>query len=219
MKCPHCDIGIHFNPDEKFIFSLSDREFSKLWYAVHQACSECSEPIIFLKRSTKYIPSGTITDTKKFLAYPVGGVARPVPSEVPNPYKQDFLEACAVLPLSSKASAALSRRTLQAIIHNRAKIKGRDLNAEIQTLIDSGAVPSYIAESLHAVRVIGNFAAHPIKSTSTGEIVNVEEGEADWNLNVLESLFDFYFVQPALTAKKKDEINKKLKEAGKPQIT
>jgi hypothetical protein len=73
---------------------------------------------------------------------------------------------------------------------------------EIQTIIDSGKVPSYISEGLHAVRVIGNFAAHSIKSTSTGEIVDVEEGEAEWNFDVLESLFDFYFVQPAITAKR-----------------
>jgi hypothetical protein len=68
------------------------------------------------------------------------------------------------------------------------------------------------------VRQIGNFAAHPIKSTSTGEIVDVEEGEAEWNLDVLESLFDFYFVQPAIAAKRKADLNKKLKDAGKPPI-
>jgi hypothetical protein len=31
----------------------------------------------------------------------------------------------------------------------------------------------------HTVRTIGNFAAHPIKSTSTGTIVDVEPGEAE----------------------------------------
>jgi hypothetical protein len=51
---------------------------------------------------------------------------------------------------------------------------GRDLNAEIETLIASGKLPSHISEGLHAVRVIGNFGAHPIKSTSTGEIVEVK---------------------------------------------
>jgi hypothetical protein len=33
---------------------------------------------------------------------------------------------------------------------------------------------------LDAIRTIGNFAAHPIKSTSSGEIVDVEPGEAEW---------------------------------------
>jgi hypothetical protein len=123
-----------------------------------------------------------------------------------------------VLSLSPKASAALSRRNLQAIIHDEAGVKERDLNAEIQVLIDSGKVPTHISEGLHAVRQIGNFAAHPIKSTSTGEIVDVELGEAEWNLDVLESLFDFYFVQPVIAAKRKAELNKKLKDAGKPPL-
>ena len=68
------------------------------------------------------------------------------------------------------------------------------------------------------MRNIGNFAAHEIKSKITGAIVDVEAGEAEWNLDVLESLFDFYFVEPGKTAKRKAELNKKLKEAGKPEI-
>jgi len=71
---------------------------------------------------------------------------------------------------------------------------------------------------LDAVRNIGNFAAHPMKSQSTGEIVPVEPGEAEWNLDVLESLFDFHFVAPAKTKARKDALNKKLKDAGKPPV-
>jgi len=68
------------------------------------------------------------------------------------------------------------------------------------------------------VRQIGNFAAHPIKSTSSGEIVDVEPGEAEWNLDVLEGLFDFYFVGPAESKKKREALDKKLKDAGKPSL-
>ncbi|MFX0173636.1 MAG: hypothetical protein ACFE9L_17240, partial [Candidatus Hodarchaeota archaeon] len=56
---------------------------------------------------------------------------------------------------------------------------------------------------------------HPNKSTSTGEILPVEPEEAEWNLDVLESLFDFYYVQSAKIQKKKDALDKKLLEAGK----
>ncbi len=71
---------------------------------------------------------------------------------------------------------------------------------------------------LDAVRNIGNFAAHPLKSQSTGEIVEVEPGEAEWNLEVLEMLFDFYYVQPAHAQKRRDELKKKLADAGKPPM-
>ncbi|MGD1090046.1 MAG: hypothetical protein ABR955_15180 [Verrucomicrobiota bacterium] len=71
---------------------------------------------------------------------------------------------------------------------------------------------------MDAIRIVGNFAAHPIKSKASGEIIEVETGEAEWNLDVLESMFDFYFTQPALLKKKRDALNAKLKEAGKPEM-
>jgi hypothetical protein len=39
-----------------------------------------------------------------------------------------------------------------------------------------------------------------------------------WNLDVLESLFDFLFVQPAALKAKRDALDKKLKAAGKPPM-
>jgi len=123
-----------------------------------------------------------------------------------------------VLADSAKASAALSRRCLQLLLRNKANVKHQDLVKEIQELLDRGTLPSHIADSLDAVRHIGNFAAHPIKSKSTGEIVRVEAGEAEWNLDVLESLFDFYFVAPARTKARRDALNKKLTDAGKPPL-
>lgn len=89
---------------------------------------------------------------------------------------------------------------------------------EIQQVLDGGKLPSPIAENIDAVRNIGNFAAHPSKSTSTGEIVPVEPHEAEWNLDVLESLFDFYFVQPARAKAKRDALNKKLQDANRPPM-
>jgi len=58
-------------------------------------------------------------------------------------------------------------------------------------------------DALHHIRIIGNFAAHPEKTVNTGAIVDVEPGEAEWTLDVLESLFDFNFVRPAQLAARK----------------
>jgi hypothetical protein len=54
-----------------------------------------------------------------------------------------------------------------------------------------------------------------MKSERTGEIVDVEPGEADWNLDVLEALFNFYFIQPSIIKKKREILNLKLKEVDK----
>jgi hypothetical protein len=146
------------------------------------------------------------------------GASRPIPAEVPGEFTEDYSEACIVLTDSPKASAALSRRCLQHLLREVVKVKKSDLVDEIQQVIDSGKLPSHIAEAIDAIRNIGNFATHPTKSQSTGEIVSVEPGEAEWNLEVLESLFDFYFVQPAILKKKKEALNQKLKDAGKPEM-
>jgi Domain of unknown function (DUF4145) len=155
---------------------------------------------------------------RRFTAYPSNASARPFPQEVLSPYRGGLQEALAVLSLSPKASAALSRRTLQAVLGDKAATKTKDLFYQIEEVITSGKLPSHIADDLHAVRNIGNFAAHEIKSKVTGAIVDAEVGEAEWNLDVLESLFDFYFVEPTKAAQRKTALNKKLKEAGKPTI-
>ncbi len=142
----------------------------------------------------------------------------PVPPEVTEEFASDYKEACQVFADSPKASAALSRRALQHILREKAGIKKGDLADEIQRTIDSGKLPSHLIESLDAIRNIGNFAAHPIKSKSSGEIVDVEPGEAEWNLDVIESLFDFFFVQPEIIRKKRAALNKKLNDAGKPPM-
>ena len=119
-----------------------------------------------------------------------------------------------MLPDSPKASAALSRRCLQHLLREHAKVKHGNLADEIQQVIDGG-LPSHLSNAIDAVRNTGNCAAHPLKNTQTGEIVDVESGEAEWNIECLESLFDFYFVQPASLAEKRQALNAKLKAAGK----
>ena len=219
MKCPHCAVGIHNNLAmssaviEPQINSGDGRVIaSRQWYITHQRCPECFKSIVYLSCSDNGGP-----DIPRFLAYPRAST-RPVPPEVTDPYRQDFVEACTVLPFSPKASAALSRRCLQAILKDKAGAKKRDLADQIDEVASSGSVPSHIADDLHAVRNIGNFAAHTQKSTATGAILDVEEGEAEWNLDVLELLFDFYFVQPAISARRKAALNQKLQQAGKPPI-
>lgn len=155
---------------------------------------------------------------ESILVRPRGSSRPPCPDEVPKKFAGDYEEACLILSDSPKASAALSRRVLQNILREVANVKPRDLAREIQELLDSGVLPSHIAEAIDAIRNVGNFAAHPTKSKRSGEIFKVEPGEADWNLDVLESLFDFYFVQPALIQKKREALDAKLKEAGKPPM-
>jgi hypothetical protein len=122
-----------------------------------------------------------------------------------------------LLPKSQmpKAAAALARRCLQHMLHDQG-IKKKNLNEEIDEAITK--LPTHLSEAIDAIRHIGNFAAHPMKFQNTGEIVEVEEGETEWALDVIEQLFDFYYVMPQKVQEKRAELNKKLEEAGKPPL-
>jgi hypothetical protein len=209
MKCPHCLTEFHDNQTE--IFRGNDKDGT--WSIFQRTCPACERMILSL---LKLIPVKGFADEKFFR--PKASLRPPPHAEVPKEIAEDYIEACNVIADSAKASAALSRRCLQHILREVAKVKQSDLFSEIQEVIDRGNMPSHIAESLDAIRHIGNFAAHPTKSKSSGEVLPVEPGEAEWNLEVLEALFDFYFVQPAIVKKKKDALNAKLKEAGKPPM-
>jgi hypothetical protein len=215
MKCPHCLTDFHDKEKRPFIGRDPDGD----WGIGICRCSACTRIIVRLFSSREhYGDESWANETRSYLVRPKIAGRPPVPPEVSKAYAEDYHEACLVIADSAKASAALSRRCLQHILRGEAKVKPSDLFSEIEEVISRGTFPSHIAEGLDAVRNIGNFAAHPIKSKSTGDIVPVEPGEADWNLDVLESLFDFYFVAPAKTKARKDALNIKLKDAGKPPV-
>ena len=119
------------------------------------------------------------------------------------------------MPLSPKASAALARRCLQNVIRSQEKIALRSLLEEVQHLLAGNKLPKYLADDLDAIRVVGNFAAHPIKNTNTGEIVAVEPHEAEWTLAVLTELLDFYFEREPTSRARRAMPAEKLKESRK----
>lgn len=220
MKCPHCLVEFHDNVGQ--IHIGNDIEGS---YEIKtRTCPSCRKLVLHLtqfKTEQKMVNNQLRqirTELSERLIRPKIANRPPCPPEVPVQFATDYSEACHVLDDSAKASAALSRRCLQNIIHDQLGVKKRDLNLEIQEVIDNKLFPSDILDSIDAIRNIGNFAAHPIKSSSSGEIVEVEPNEADWNLDVLEMMFDYLFVRPALVQKKRDALNAKLKDAGKPEM-
>jgi Domain of unknown function (DUF4145) len=215
MKCPHCTNGFH---ESWSSINLGNEQPSGvqggIWWLHWMTCPECGECVGRLSREAH---PGTGRPTLDFIAWPQSA-ARPVAKEVEQRFADDFQQAAATLSISPKASAALSRRCLQDILREKAGVKPSNLDSEIQEVIDAGKTPSWLTDNLDAVRVVGNFAAHPIKSTNTGEVVDVEPGEAAFLLDVLEAAFDFYFVQPEKAREHRNALNAKLAEAGKPSL-
>lgn len=223
MKCPECKKEFHSQPDSVQAYRSADEgaAFGNGFALGIQLCPSCHMPIVVYYEGKVLETSGgdtrLMSTTSERVVYPVEEVTE-LPSEVPDQYRVDFEEARTALDYSAKASAALSRRLLQRVLREELKIHKRDLSQEIDEFVDHSGAPSYLAGAVDAVRSIGNFAAHPLKSTNSGEIVDVEEGEAEWLVEVLESLFDFVFVQPRKLAERRRELNEKLRDLGKPEL-
>lgn len=223
MECPHCLAHVVTQFKQSGIGVNQYKGTG--WVAYFGVCPnvDCHESIVELQcinvtNTGEPANANQARSRVRHLAYPQHRNRRAFPPEVPADLLGDLAEAVAVLPYSPQASAALSRRILQHLPRDHAGATQHDLAKQIDHMLGSRTLPSHIAEDLDAIRNHGNFAAHPLKSTSSGLILPVEAGEAEWSLHVIEGLFDFYFVEPAKAKVRRDALNAKLQEAGKPQM-
>jgi len=218
MKCPYCDIAFHDNYQQIFLGEDIDGQ----WALRHMKCPACNKLIAQLINGNfevigdNYDCEWVLKEISNIiLVKPKSRKSVSLDQSIPLKLRNDYKEACLILHDSPKASAALSRRCLQHLLRDYAKVNKSSLYNEIQEVIDREELPNYIAESIDAIRNIGNIAAHPNKEQNTSEIVDVEFEEAEWCIEVLDALFDFYFVRPKKEQQKKDNLNNKLKRMGK----
>jgi hypothetical protein len=165
------------------------------------------------------LPSKKPTVLDTFRAYPTNTFRKPTPKEVPAHIKEDYEESCRVLPISQKASAALSRRCLQAILQGQGYTQ-KDLAVQIDALLSESdpaqTIPTALRQTVDVIRNFGNFSAHLITDQTTLQIIAVEPQEAEWCLDILEDMFDHYYVKPADAAARKAALDAKLAAAKKP---
>lgn len=223
--CPHCGINVIFNslktkhprpPDvdnvptsESIVYEDLDspnRTQFRIWGAT---CPSCNGSIIIRQ---KLVP--TKTKLPKFpqpyhceddlLLWP-RGPKRQIPPEVPKEIAKDYRQACEVLFISEFASAVLSRRCLQHIIHDAAKQHNYSLEQEIKAI--KKTLPDELKELPTLVRLLGKIAAHPHRDYKTGDVITVEPEEAKLALSVIESLFEHYYLRPTKPNKTKKLAN------------
>jgi hypothetical protein len=221
MRCPHCSKEIHFEAVRSWSYKYENpTQPDRTGYAVvHGFCPSCENLLVMLEEGifhqTEY--GGYVEAESSEFLFPKSA-ARQVATEVPPRYAADYREAASIVSLSPKASAALCRRVLQQILREEAGVPASSLAREIQAYIQLPGIPSHLSQAVDAIRNIGNFAAHPLKDTNTGEVVDVEPGEGGWLLDVLDALFDFHFVQPERLRKRRELLDGKLKSIGKPPM-
>jgi hypothetical protein len=125
--------------------------------------------------------------------------AKPQPDYIPQVIRDDYYEACSIRDLSPKASATLTRRCLQGMIRDFCKISKSRLIDEINELrkrVEEGKAPRGVeldnVEAIDNVRKVGNIGAHMEADVSV--IVDVEPDEAQILIQLVELLFDEWYV-------------------------
>ena len=221
MRCPNCSVAFsEINAWKGLVLDPPPgRRWS--WHCRAAECPECSEIIVKIQRSGDLI--ARVAGGKEFfterLAYPWFARAPIVSLDVPEDFVVDYKEACAVLPVSAKSSAAMSRRVLQSILTDQG-YKGSSLAAQIDKLLEEkdpdSVLPVSVKKTVDAIRNFGNFSTHPINDVMTLQIIDVEPGEAEWCLEIVERLFEHYYARPAEDARRLANLNEKLVQAGKP---
>jgi Domain of unknown function (DUF4145) len=216
--CPHCLRAVHFvsatthrstgsaHQRIQEDAAWSPTEGVRIHYAVCPSCKGLAVSVEYLALDES---SGHLVETgSEFMCLPLLGSSRPIPAEVPAAIAKDYRQAALVLNLAPEASAALSRRCLQAVLRDQG-YNQHDLYQQIKAAKSGSNLPTYVAADLDHIREIGNFGAHPNKDTNTGEIIEVEQGEVDWNLHVLDLLFDHYYARPAKAKQMRDAAKAK----------
>jgi hypothetical protein len=219
MDCPHCGKAFHDMWGAQYIIADGSAYPHFSWFVEATLCPSCKEPTFVLNKQVSHGQHQPYVSISKDRIYPINALRKPTPSEVPKHIAEDYEEACIVLPLSQKASAALSRRCLQAILWEKGYPQ-KDLAKQIDALLSETNPPKVIPTGLHnavdAIRNFGNFSAHPLTDQNTLQIITVDVGEAEWCLEILEEMFDHYYVKPAQVAVRKAALDAKLLAAGKP---
>ena len=116
--------------------------------------------------------------------------AKQFPKYIPEVIRQDYEEACAIVILSPKASATLSRRCLQGMIRDFWNIKESNLSKAIEKL--EGKIPIPQWNVIDGVRRIGNIGAHMEKDINL--IVDIDPDEAQKLIKLIEHLLEQWYI-------------------------
>lgn len=215
MKCPHCTVSIHESWENEHL--RLGGTFTGLLTKVMR-CPECEQHILAIGQGEFF--GGTFFDPDEWrVVVPRTSSRGPLSEDVPPAIAEDYQQAALVLSDSPKASAALSRRCLQAVLTGAGYLQ-KDLAKQIDAVLSETdsrkALPSGVHSILDAIRNFGNFSAHPITDQTTLQVVDVEDHEAEYCLDILDAIFDHYYVKPAEAARRKAALNAKLAAAKKP---
>lgn len=211
FECPYC--GSHqvvtdgMTSEQRSNFYLGQNEWGNFGIgSVAVACAniKCQKVTVrvWLAPQTRiggYSEPGDLDEAFLVTRLLPESLAKPQPDFIPAPIREDYTEACRIRDLSPKASATLSRRCLQGMIRDFCGISKGTLFKEIEELrklVNDNNAPKGVTEEsvdgIDHVRGVGNVGAHMEKDINL--IVSVEPDEAQLLIELIETLFDEWYV-------------------------
>jgi hypothetical protein len=174
----------------------------------------CQQAVVRMHELHSQVEDGEQTNwVDTWIARPRGD-SRPIDPLVSDPIRTDYLEAAAILDISPRMSAVLSRRILADLLEQHAGQTQFSLEGRVDGFVQDDSHPSYLRENLHHLREIANFGAHTQKDVRS-EIIDVDRDEAEWTLDILDSLFDYFIVAPERNRAIREQFDKKIDAAGR----
>ncbi len=142
---------------------------------------------------------------------------RRIDALVDERWHRDYNEATALLDISPRMSAVLSRRLLGDLLEEYAGKKQFSLADRIDSFNKETQHPSGIRANLHHLREIADLSAHT-KKDDQAQIIEVDLPEAEWTLDLIDRLFDYLIVAPKKDELMRTTVDDKLKQANRRPI-
>jgi hypothetical protein len=179
----------------------------------------CSQLLVLVGQSFHHLsiqPEGRVF--KYWFAIPPAPSPRQIDPLLKEPLRTDYIEASSILVISPRMSSVLSRSIVADLLKQHAGREEYNLASRIDAFLDDKNYPERIKENLHYLREIADFSAHTQKDQNTGKIIEVDREEAEWTLDVVDGLFDYFIVQPAKDLERRTKFEAKMAAAGRKPI-
>jgi hypothetical protein len=179
---------------------------------------DCGRLVVFVEYGEHYEIDRHPTLRQGWFAIPKRGAPRPIDERVPEPFRTDYLEASLILTDSARMSAVLARKILADLLERYANVpRSLKLSKMIDDFLGQKGHPSHVTDNLHYLREIADFAAHTQKDT-LGNIVDINPGEAEWTLETVDSLLDYFIVGPEKDKQRRATFDMKIAAAQRKPI-
>lgn len=192
IYCPYCHRHTALSQAVADKIYASSHESNAVWSAPDSSkwligiCNACKKPVLVQNQGTTIFPTP---------------LPSPVDSRIPNPMRQDLVEAKQCMSVSAyRGTAVMARRALQNACLDKGA-KNTNLISQINELQQQGIITKDLKEWATAVRWIGNAAAHPNND-------QVNHDDAQDILHLAEQFLHVLYVTPALFEAQKLKRNK-----------